>query len=105
MPDTPGFDRTIEELRAVGGLKWTLYPDAVGAFVAEMDFGTAQPVVRALHEMVEAGLLGYLPPRLVDEMARAWTGFARDRYGWDVPPERVRPLADVVSGLVVAIEH
>ncbi|NUR07154.1 MAG: aminotransferase class I/II-fold pyridoxal phosphate-dependent enzyme [Nocardioidaceae bacterium] len=105
MPDTPDFDGTIDRLRTAGGLKWTLHPAAIGAFVAEMDFGTAEPVVRALHESVESGLFGYLPPRLVDELARAWTGFARDRYGWDVPPERVRPLADVVSGLVVAIDH
>jgi len=105
MSDNPDFDATLEQLRETGGLKWSLYPDAIGAFVAEMDFGTAAPIVRALHETVDRGLLGYLPPRLLDEMSRAWAGFAQQRYGWAVPPERVRPLADVVSGLVAAMEH
>ena len=101
----PTFDASIEQLREIGGLKWTLHPDHIGAFVAEMDFGTADPVVDALHETVDRGLLGYLPPRLLDDLASAWCGFARERFGWDVAAERVRPLADVVSGLVAAIEH
>jgi cystathionine beta-lyase len=70
-----------------------------------MDFGNAEPIRRALHEVVDRGLLGYLPPWLLEEMSRAWAGFAEQRYGWSVPPERVRPLADVVSGLVAAMEH
>ena len=36
-------------------------PDAIGAFVAEMDFGTAPVVPRALHDAVDLGQLGYLP--------------------------------------------
>ena len=105
MADIPDLDATLEQLRQAGGLKWSLYPDAIGAFVAEMDFGTAEPVRRALHDVVDRGLLGYLPPWLLEEMSRAWSGFAQQRFGWSVPPERVRPLADVVSGLVAAIEH
>ena len=70
-----------------------------------MDFGTAPPVTAALHEAVDLGQLGYLPDRRPRGMSQAWAGCARDVYGWDVPPERVRPLADVVSGLVAAIEH
>jgi cystathionine beta-lyase len=105
MTDAPDFDATLEQLRRAGGLKWTLYPEAIGAFVAEMDFGTAEPIQRALHDVVDRGLLGYLPPWLLDEMSQAWAGFAQQRYGWSVPPERVRPLADVVSGLVAAMEH
>ena len=105
MGDTPDLDRTLEQLRQTGGLKWSLYPDAIGAFVAEMDFGTAEPVERALHDVVDRGLLGYLPPWLLEDLSRAWAGFAQQRFGWTVPPARVRPLADVVSGLVVAMEH
>jgi cystathionine beta-lyase len=101
----PGFDLTTEQLRAAGGLKWTLYPQHIGAFVAEMDFGTAPPITRALHDTIDRGLLGYLPPHLLDELAAAWCGFAAERFGWRVPASHVRPLADVVSGLVAAIEH
>jgi cystathionine beta-lyase len=70
-----------------------------------MDFGTAPVVVDVMHEAIDLGLLGYLPDRLVTQLSQAWAGWARDRYGWDVPPEWVRPLGDVVAGLEVAIEH
>src|SRR5689334_2663056 len=34
---SPNVDMTIEELRAVGSLKWTRHPEKIGAFIAEMD--------------------------------------------------------------------
>ena len=105
MSTGPTFDVTLERLREVGGLKWSKHPDAIGAFVAEMDFGTAPPVAKAMHTVIDEGLLGYLPDRLVARMADAWSAWSRERYRWDVPAERVRPLSDVVSGLQAAIEH
>ena len=104
MP-SPNVDMTIEQLRAVGSLKWTRHPDKIGAFIAEMDFGTAPVVAQAMHEAVDSGLLGYLPDGLVTGLGKSFSRFARERYDWDVPPERVRPLADVAAGLVAAIEH
>lgn len=97
-------DITIEQLRAVGGLKWSQHPDAIGSFVAEMDFGTAPPVLDAIRDAVDRGLFGYLPEALARRLGVAWSGFARARFGWDVPAERVRPLADVVAGLTAAID-
>ncbi len=101
-----GFDEvTAEELRRRGGLKWSLFPDAIGAFVAEMDFGTAPAVTEALHAAVDTAAFGYLPPALVQGMSEAYAAWSADRYGWTVPPERVRPVADVLAGLAAAIEH
>ncbi|HYX95840.1 MAG TPA: aminotransferase class I/II, partial [Geodermatophilus sp.] len=101
-----GFDElTVAELRRRGGLKWSLFPDAIGAFVAEMDFGTAPAVTEALHAAVDAAAFGYLPPALVQGMSEAYAAWSADRYGWAVPPERVRPVADVLAGLAAAIEH
>ena len=67
------FDQlTAHDLRAAGSLKWTRYGgDVIGAFVAEMDFGTAAPVVAALQQAVRAGRFGYLPPDLADELVAA----------------------------------
>jgi cystathionine beta-lyase len=99
------LDRDIGTLRRLGSLKWSLFPDAIGAFVAEMDFGTAPAVTAALRAAVEAGAFGYLPPGLAAALSEAYAAFSRDRYGWAVAPADVRPVADVVAGLLMALEH
>lgn len=100
------FDGLAEDaLRSAGSLKWTRYGPAIGAFVAEMDFGTAPAVTRALHDAVDRGQLGYLPDAAAREMARAAAGWLERRYGWRVPPARITPLADVLAGLQAAVEH
>ncbi len=103
---TAAFDaiRTAD-LRSRGSLKWSLFPDAIGAFVAEMDFGTAPVITDALHAAVDAQQFGYLPTALADELARACAAWQRDAYGWEVPAADVHPIADVIKGLEVAIEH
>lgn len=95
----------IEHLRTVGSVKWSTYPEALGAFIAEMDFPAAPVITEALHEAVDIGLFGYLPEALEDRLSRAYADWSGAVYGWDVPPERVRPMADVIAGLQAAIEH
>ena len=100
------FDRIdVGTLRRGGSVKWSMYPEAIGAFVAEMDFGTAPPVTAALHAAVDAAAFGYLPAGTVEHMSAAYAAWSRDRYGWAVDPVDVRPVADVVAGLRLAIEH
>ena len=100
------FDALTEEgLRSAGSMKWTLFGDAIGAFVAEMDFGTAPAVTRALHAAVDAGVFGYLPTAAALDMARACAGWQSRRYGWEVPAGWITPLPDVLAGLQAAIEH
>jgi len=92
-------------LRAIGGLKWSLYPEKIGAFVAEMDFGIAPSITGAINSAVGQGLFGYLPQSLGDAMSQACSTWQSSRYGWEVPAERIRPLADVLAGLTATIEH
>jgi cystathionine beta-lyase len=92
-----------EHLRGVGGLKWSAFPDTIGAFVAEMDFGTAPAVTEALHGAVDLGLVGYLPPGIAGAMSRATAEWHRTVYGWDLAPEQVHPVADVLKALEVVI--
>jgi len=100
------FDRIdVGALRARGSVKWSMYPEAIGAFVAEMDFGTAPAVTAALHRAVDAAAFGYLPAGAVEQMSAAYAAWSRDRYGWAVDPVDVRPVADVVAALTLAIEH
>ncbi|MBA8792575.1 cystathionine beta-lyase [Friedmanniella endophytica] len=95
----------LDQLRGHGSVKWSLYPDAIGAFIAEMDFGTAPVITEALHAAVDAGAFGYLPAALADELGTACADWIATSYGWSVPAERIRPLPDVIKGLEVAIEH
>jgi cystathionine beta-lyase len=98
-------DIQMETLREIGGVKWSHFPGKVGAFVAEMDFGIAPPITQALHAAVDVGNFGYLPKALSERMSEAYAEWSRTRYGWDIPPANVRPLADVIAGLSAAIEH
>ena len=96
---------TADRLRANGSLKWTAFPGTLGAWVAEMDFQVAPPIAAALHDAVDRGLLGYLPPALVTGMSEAYARFAADRYSWTVDPARVRPVSDVLTALDQVIRH
>ncbi|MGY1773769.1 MalY/PatB family protein [Blastococcus sp. SYSU D00813] len=96
---------TAEELRAAGGLKWTRFAPALGAWVAEMDWGTAPAVTAALHAAVDAGLLGYLPDGPAQEMAAECAAFLARHHGWALPAGWITPLPDVLAGLQAAIEH
>ncbi|SFR66544.1 MalY/PatB family protein [Microbacterium azadirachtae] len=94
----------IERLREAGSLKWSAFPEAIGAFVAEMDFPTAPAVSDAVKNAVDAGLTGYLPAAVRTRMAEATARWQRDRYGWDVPAERIRPVPDVLTALRTTID-
>jgi cysteine-S-conjugate beta-lyase len=98
-------DQTTEdELRARGSQKWAKGgPGVIGAFVAEMDFGVAPPIEAALLDVIKRADFGYLSQSAIEAMADACAAWQGDRYGWDVDPDRIRPLPDVITGLAAAI--
>lgn len=87
------------------GLKWTFYEDVLPAWVAEMDFGLAPAVSEALHGAVDDALTGYPYPQAEQAVARAASGFWRERFNWDVDPSWVFPAPDVIEGIRRAITH
>ena len=98
------FDRlTRERLNTPSSRKWSLHPETIGAWVAEMDFGTAPEITRALHDAVDRGDLGYISPAVVEEMARATAEWQQREFGWEVPWQRVHPIADVMEGFKLAV--
>lgn len=94
---------TADDLRQAGSVKWTAFPDTIGAFVAEMDFGVAPAITQAIDASLEAGLTGYLPTRLTTQLAEATASWYSEKYGWDVPAQRVRAVPDVISAFEFAI--
>lgn len=96
--------RAVSQLRAKGSLKWTFHPeDVLAAWVAEMDFGLAPPIGKALHEAVDRADTGYHSPAAERDCAEAASGFWRERLAWNVEPERVFFAPDVVEGIRRAI--
>jgi cystathionine beta-lyase len=96
---------TTAQLKAGGSVKWSKFPDAIGAFIAEMDFGLAPPIADALRQAIDSGPLGYLPDWLAVEMAQACARWQADRYDWHVSSSQIHPIPDVIEGLRVAITH
>lgn len=103
---THAFDSiTPSRLREIGSMKWSMFPGKTAAWVAEMDFGIAPPITRALHDAVDNGAFGYLPPATGLAMREAFAGWAAEHYAWTVDPDDVKPVADVLQGFQAAIEH
>lgn len=101
-----GFDALTEtDLRQAGSLKWTAFPDVIGAFVAEMDFGVAPAVKDAVGAALEQGLTGYLPDHLSDALASATASWYADHYGWTVDATQVKHVPDVIAAFEYAIEQ
>lgn len=115
---------TPEVMRSRGSLKWVQSPfpaakgdDAfarpgragldgpIGAWVAEMDLGTAPSVTAVLRRAVEDGTLGYTPGALVRAAREATAAFESEVIGWDVPVEQVSLLPNVLSALGAVIAH
>ena len=102
-PPHPFDLRTRAVLDVAESRKWSLYPGTIGAWVAEMDFGTAPAVSAALRRAVAEETLGYLSPALAARMGDAVADWMGREHGWAVDPVRVHPVADVMAALAVAV--
>lgn len=99
---THDFDRVIER-RGTGSAKWFTYPpDVLPLFVADMDFPSPPPVVRALRERVEHGFFGYGYKLEVTELHEVVAERLHKTYGWAVSPEAIVPVPGVMPGFNVA---
>lgn len=109
-PRTPPTDPsaldaiTLDDLRTRGAMKWSLPDGAIGAFVAEADFGTAPAVIEAIHAAADEGLLAYLPPHKLAALREA-TAQKQAGYGWEVQPAWVQGLPSVLAGYRAALDH
>ena len=107
MRETPDFNAiSLTALRRRRGTKWTRYPpDVLPAWVADMDFDMAEPIRAGLAGLMEANDLGYAPKLPASGLPEAFAAFAARRFpGWEVAPERMVAIADIVQGIHLAIE-
>jgi cystathionine beta-lyase len=97
---TYDFDRRIDR-RHSESIKWHCYDeDVLPLWLADMDFVSPEPVLRALHERVEHGVFGYsmAPPELLEVIVER----LQRLYGWQVSPEALVFLPGVVTGFNLA---
>ncbi|HEY2774277.1 MAG TPA: PatB family C-S lyase [Candidatus Binatia bacterium] len=98
-------DLDIAALRRLGGVKWADCDDgAIAAWVADMDFPVAEPIARALSQMLERSDLGYPVAPRPGALPSIFAARMRERFGWDFDPERVEVVTDVVQALHLAVD-
>ena len=94
------FDTVVDRRRTESN-KWRKYPaDVLPLWVADMDFPSPPPVVRALHERVEHGFFGYGTEQ--PEFFEVITDRLQKRYGWRVSAESIVHLPGVIPGFNLA---
>ena len=77
--------------------KWKAYgPDVLPLWVAEMDFPLAPVIADALHDAIDRSDTGY---RWVEGLPEALAGFAQRRLNWQVDPQHVIVLGDVLAAM------
>jgi len=98
---TYDFDRLVDR-RHTDSSKWQKYgPDVLPLWVADMDFQSPEPVIRALRERVEHGVFGYLALEQ-PEFHELFADRLLKRYGWRVSPDAVVIIPGVIPGFNVA---
>ncbi|WP_405018345.1 aminotransferase class I/II-fold pyridoxal phosphate-dependent enzyme [Kitasatospora sp. NBC_00070] len=83
----------------------TKYPDSIGAWVAEMAYGTADPIREAVSREVRFDTLGYNDPGSVGRARESLTSWLGNSYGWRVDPAAIGFVSDVVSGFQAVVRH
>jgi cystathionine beta-lyase len=95
---------TAAELRARTGRKWHDYAeDVLPAWIAEMDFGVAEPIREVLRRVTDEAAYGYEVSTLYPSLAEAFAAYMRQRFDWQVGSEHVIVVADLVQALFTSV--
>ena len=70
-------------------------------WVADMDFKTPAPIIRAIEKKLAGGVLGYTCPTA--EWAPAIQNWVKSRYDWDVAAEELLFTPGIVRGITFAV--
>ena len=83
-------------------MKWRAYPaDVLPAFVAEMDFDLAEPIVAAATAAIAAGDCGYGHK---GQLGDAFAAFAGKRLGWSPDPSLIFAIPEVMTGVAEFVQ-
>jgi cystathionine beta-lyase len=93
---------SLDQLRKRTSLKWRAHPaDVLPAFVAELDFDLAAPIVAAATAAIAAGDCGYGHK---GELGEAFAAFAEKRLSWSPDPSLIFAIPDVMTGVAEFVQ-
>jgi cysteine-S-conjugate beta-lyase len=88
----------LPDRRHTESIKWRNFDeDVIPMWIADMDFRSPEPVIRALHERVEHGIFGY--PIEEEEIRQVLVERMMKKYSWEITPDDIVLLPGVVTGL------
>ena len=85
------------------GLTKTFDENTIPIFTADMDFPCPQPVIDALHKVVDQRIFGYTSQNALPDYNNAIIRWFRDRHQWEIDPEWISYVDGTVTGVNVAI--
>ena len=96
------FDQVVDR-KGTDSIKWQRYgKEVIPLWVADMDFVSPEPIVKALHERVDHRVFGYAGPG--EELLRVIQERLKRLYQWDVLAEHIIFIPGVVTGLNLAFQ-
>lgn len=98
----------VDRLRANRGTKWASPGRRFAAWVADMDFDVAPPIVAALRDVVDRDEFGYPNwggPYALSPAAKLFPRRMSERYGWEPDEARIHELVDVLQGVRAVVHH
>ncbi|OUR68350.1 aspartate aminotransferase [Marinomonas sp. 42_23_T18] len=83
-------------------IKWDKFPaDIIPMWVADMDFASPEPIIKAIQERVSDGVFGYT--KADEGLDQAIIDNAKNNYNWDIKAKEIDYLPGLVCALHVAV--
>lgn len=95
------FDEIIDR-RDTGSFKWHYSDDTIPLWVADMDFKTAQPILKAIEQVTQHGILGYTVP--TEPLYQAIIDWHGSRYDLWLDKQDILFSPGVVPSLVLMMK-
>ena len=95
------FDEVIER-RDTGSVKWHYSDDTIPLWVADMDFKAAEPILKAIQQVAQHGILGYTVP--TEPLYQAIIGWHGSRYDLWLDKQDILFSPGVVPSLVLMMK-
>lgn len=92
------FDEIIDR-RDTGSLKWHYSDDTIALWVADMDFKAAAPILSAVEQVMQHGILGYTKP--TDALYESIINWHGNRYDLQLEKQNILFSPGVVPSLAL----